>query len=153
MSNIHVQAEKIIAATPQEVYAFLSNYRDKRPQILTANFQNYAVERGGKGAGTVFTYLLSAAKRERNYRMSVTEPVKGKVLAESDASSSLITTWTLKPAANNQTHVQVVTEWQGGSGVGGFFEKTFAPMGLKRIYSEMLDKLASAFSGTPIASS
>jgi hypothetical protein len=148
MSNIHVQAERIIAGRPQEVYTFLSNYRDKRPQILTDNFQNYAVEKGGKGADTIFTYLLRAANRERNYRMSVTEPVKGKVLAESDTSSSLVTMWTLEPAANNQTRVQVVTEWQGGSGVGGFFEKTFAPMGLRRIYGEMLDKLAAAFSGT-----
>jgi hypothetical protein len=153
MSSIHVQAEKIVAARPQEVYTFLANYREKRPQILTDNFQNYAVEKGGKGAGTIYTYLLRAAKRERNYRMSVTEPVKGKVLMENDTSSSLVTTWTLESAANNSTRVQVVTEWQGGSGVGGFFEKTFAPVGLRRIYSEMLEKLASSFSGTPAAAS
>ena len=36
------------------------------------------------------------------------------------------------------------TEWQGGRGVGGFFERTFAPVGLRRIYGEMLDRLATA---------
>jgi hypothetical protein len=153
MSNIHVQTEKVIPARPQEVYTFLANYREKRPQILTDNFQNYTVETGGKGAGTTYSYLLRAARRERTYHMSVTEPVKGKVLQESDTGSSLVTIWTLEPAANNQTRVQVVTEWQGGSGVGGFFEKTFAPMGLKRIYDEMLDKLATTFSGTTATAS
>jgi hypothetical protein len=153
MSNIHVEAEKVIAARPQEVYSFLADYREKRPQILTENYVNYTVESGGKGDGTIFTYLLRAARRERNYRMNVTEPVKGKVLRENDMSSSLVTTWTLDPAANNWTRVQVVTEWQGGSGMGGFFEKTFAPMGLRRIYDEMLGKLAASFSGTTATAS
>ncbi len=37
----------------------------------------------------------------------------------------------------------MITEWEGGSGIGGFFERTFAPMGLRRIYGSMLSKLAS----------
>jgi hypothetical protein len=28
--------------------------------------------------------------------------------------------------------------------VGGFFERTFAPMGLRRIYTDMLGRLAAA---------
>lgn len=31
--------------------------------------------------------------------------------------------------------------WNGVGGIGGFFEKTFAPKGLGRIYDEMLAKL------------
>jgi hypothetical protein len=35
----------------------------------------------------------------------------------------------------------VKTTWNGAGGVGGFFEKTFAPLGLKKIQSEVLANL------------
>ncbi len=148
MSHIHVQTEQVIAAKPEEVWAFLTDYRNKRPQILTNNFLNYTVEKKGNGAGTIISYRLHAARRERLYRMLVAEPSKGRVLTESDEGSSLVTTWTLFPRANNQqTRVQLSTDWEGGKGVGGFFERTFAPMGLRRIYKEMLGKLAAITAG------
>jgi hypothetical protein len=151
MSHIHVQVEQTVNAMPEEVYAFLQDYT-KRPQILTENYLNYQVEQGGKGAGTVVTYRLHAANRERGYRMQVSEPSIGKVLKESDANSSLVTTWMLTPAENNQkTRVQLVSEWEGGKGVGGFFERTFAPLGLRRIYTEILGKLAGVFAGAQTA--
>ena len=37
--------------------------------------------------------------------------------------------------------VTVTTTWTGAGGVKGFFEKTFAPLGLKRIQGEMLANL------------
>jgi hypothetical protein len=58
MSHIHVQTEQIIAARPQQVWAFLTDYRNKRPQILTANFLNYSVEKKGNGAGTVISFSV-----------------------------------------------------------------------------------------------
>ena len=42
--------------------------------------------------------------------------------------------------------VTLEASWQGAGGIGGVFERTFAPMGLRRIYGEMLDKLAAAVS-------
>ena len=148
MSHIHVQTEQVVAATPEEVWACLTDYRKRRPQMLTNNFRNYTVEKGGTGAGTVISYRFNAANRERFYRMLVSEPSRGKVLTESDEGSSLVTTWTLTPTENNQqTRVQLSTDWEGGKGIGGFFEKTFAPMGLRRIYEEMLGKLAAAYAG------
>jgi hypothetical protein len=39
--------------------------------------------------------------------------------------------------------VSIESSWDGAGGIGGFFERTFAPMGLRRIYSQMLDKLAA----------
>jgi hypothetical protein len=35
----------------------------------------------------------------------------------------------------------VKTTWNGAGGVKGFFEKTFAPLGLKRIQAEVLANL------------
>ncbi len=147
MAHIHVQTEQVVNARLEEVYAFLKDYT-KRPQILTENYLNYKVEEGGNGAGTIVTYRLHAANRERGYRMQVSDPGTGKTLQESDASSSLVTIWTMTPEANGQkTRVQLTSDWEGGKGVGGFFEKTFAPLGLKRIYTEILGKLATTFAG------
>ncbi len=147
MAHIHVQAEKVVNAHPDEVYAFLKDYT-KRSQILTDNYLNYKVEEGGNGAGTVVTYRLHAANRERGYHIQVSDPGTGKTLQESDTGSSLVTIWTMTPEADGQkTHVQIASDWEGGKGVGGFFEKTFAPLGLKRIYTEILGKLSTTFAG------
>ena len=35
----------------------------------------------------------------------------------------------------------------GAGGVGGFFEKTFAPLGLRRIHGELLENLAAYVAG------
>jgi len=142
MSQVFVKSERTIPASPEAVYTALADYKTKRPLILTPNFLDYKVENGGQGSGTVVSYRLRAANRERAYRMRVDEVVRGKELMERDRNSSLVTTWKLSPQDNGrQTRVQVTTEWQGSSGVGGFFERTFAPLGLHRIYDQMLAML------------
>ena len=142
MSKIFVKKERVINAAPENVYAVLSDYKNQRPQMLTPNFLDYTVEKGGKGDGTVISYRLRAANRERPYKMRVKESVKGEVLTEHDSDSSLVTTWALAPLnGGQQTKVRVSSEWEGGTGVGGFFERTFAPLGLRGIYGNMLDSL------------
>lgn len=142
MSNIHVKREQVVNAKPEDVYAVLADYKGKHKQILTPNFQDYNVEKGGRGSGTVVSYRLLAGGRERFYRMRVDEPVKGKVITERDSDSSLVTTWTLSPLkGGQQTKVSLASEWTGGTGVGGFFERVFAPIGLRRIYTNMLSLL------------
>lgn len=149
MSQVVVKNERTIPASPEAVYAALADYKDKRPLILTPNFLDYKVESGGQGSGTVVSYRLRAANRERAYRMRVDEVIKGKELMERDRNSSLVTTWILSPQdSGRQTRVQVKTQWEGSSGVGGFFERTFAPLGLHRIYDQMLDTLESLVAPT-----
>lgn len=143
MSHINVKSEQVVDAPPEEVYTALKDYKHKRPKILTPNFLGYQVKRGGVGNGTEVDYRLKAAGRERPYHMQVNETVKGKVLTERDTNSSLVTRWTLLPLKDGKkTRVSLSSEWEGGSGVGGFFERTFAPMGLRRIYGSMLSMLA-----------
>lgn len=142
MSHVQVNRDQVIPARPEEVYEILTDYKEKRQRILTPNFMEYAVEQGGKGPGTVVSYRLRAGGRERPYRLRVEEPNKGKVLTESDTDSSFVTTWTLSPmAGGKQTYVSVTSEWEGAQGVKGFFERTFAPLGLRRIYDSMLHQL------------
>jgi hypothetical protein len=153
MSRIHAEAERVIDARPEEVYKFLANYRESRPRILPPNFQYYNVEEGGRGAGTIVSYRLQAGNRERAYRMQVEEPSQGRVLLERDLGSTLVNTWTVSPITGGQTLVAVTTEWESrASGVGSFFERTFAPMGLRRIYVDMLNRLAEALGASAAAS-
>lgn len=143
MSHIHVRAERTINAKTEIVYETLTDYRWKRPQILTSNFLDYTVGKGGQGAGTEIHYRLRAARRERPYTMQIEVPLKGLAITERDRNSSLLTTWTLMPIGNGErTKVRLDSEWEGGTGVGGFFERTFAPLGLKNIYGEILSNLA-----------
>lgn len=143
MPHVHVETERVIPARPEVVYQYLANYREKRPDLLTPNFQNYTVTKGGKGNGTVVTYELHAGRRVRPYEMHVSEEGRAKTLVEKDARSSLVTRWNVAPAGDGaQSRVSITTDWEGGSGVGGFFERTFAPMGMRKIYNTMLDTLA-----------
>jgi hypothetical protein len=144
MSRISVENEQIVNAEPEKVYAILSDYKNERPRLLTPNFLDYKVEQGGQGAGTVVSYRLHAANRERPYKMRVSAAQKNELLVEQDENSSLVTKWSLSPFhAGQRTKVQVSTTWEGSSGVGGFFERTFAPLGVRGIYNAMLAKLSN----------
>ena len=153
MSHIQVKSERLVNARPENVYAILSDYKSKRPQLLTPNFLNYTLEKGGQGQGTIVRYRLHAANRERDYRFNIDEPVKGKIITERDTNSSLVNTWTISPLSDGtRTRVSIISEWEGGSGVKGFFERTFAPLGLKSIYGKILGMVSLLASGeTPAA--
>jgi hypothetical protein len=142
MSHIYVRSERSIDASPEEVYAALTDYKNKRPRMLTPNFLDYTVEQGGHGSGTVISYRLRAAGRERPYRMQVNEAIPGRVITEHDQNSSLVTRWSVLPLNGGQkSRVTIESEWEGGSGIGGFFERTFAPLGLRKIYDNVLAML------------
>jgi hypothetical protein len=137
---VQVRKERVISATPEVVYNFLADY-SRRPMILPPNYIDYHIEQGGFGAGTVIAYRLEAAGRERPYSIRVEEPAPG-TLVERDINSSLVTIWQLLPMGNGRyTKVVLTTQWEGSSGTGGFFERTFAPMGLGRVHDTTLDLL------------
>jgi Polyketide cyclase / dehydrase and lipid transport len=92
------------------------------------------------GAGTVHRFQLNAGGRTRTYRMRVEELQPGRVLTESDTGSSLVTTWTVMPEGQ-RCRVRLDTRWQGAGGVGGVFERLFAPRVLRRIYEDELERL------------
>jgi hypothetical protein len=125
------------------VLAVLRDYRDGRQRILPSNYTAYRVEHGGQGDGTVIAYHFAAGGRDRDYRLRVEE--SGSELRERDELSSFVTTWSVAPAGAGST-VTLESSWEGAGGIGGFFERTFAPIGLRRIYGEMLDRLAAAVS-------
>jgi hypothetical protein len=140
MSKVIVRASAPISATPDRVLEFLRDYREGRERILTDNYTAYRVEQGGKGEGTVYAYHFAAGGRERDYRLHVHE--RDGALEERDQMSSFVSTWTVVPASEGST-VTVEASWDGAGGIGGFFERLFAPTGLRRIYAQILGRLQS----------
>ena len=144
MGKVTAFSELEITAPIEKVRALIGDYLGARSQILTEHFHDYQVIEGGSGAGTKVSWKLQAtAKRVRNVVADITEPQPGTVV-ETDENSSMVTTWSVREAVSTAAVVvRIETTWNGAGGIGGFFEKTFAPKGLKRIYDEMLGKLAA----------
>ncbi|MCL6559030.1 MAG: SRPBCC family protein, partial [Firmicutes bacterium] len=93
------------------------------------------------GAGTVISFRLKAGGRTRAYRSQVAEPVPGRVLTETDTTSSAVTTFTVTPTADDRCRVRIETAWQGAGGIGGIFERLFAPGVLRKLYADELARL------------
>jgi hypothetical protein len=143
MSTVTAHAEKVLDAPAETVYNCLADMRNHHPNFLPPAFSDFAVESGGFGAGTVTTFKFTAGGRTRDYRMAVSEPEPGRILSESDANSSLVTTFTVTADGPDRCTVRIDTKWEGAGGVGGFFEKLFAPNALKRLYDDELTRLGA----------
>ncbi len=145
MGQVSAASTVLIDAAPDAVLAAVSDYQTVRPRILPSQYSGYQVLQGGIGAGTVATWKLQATEsRVRHVKADI--DVAGKTVIEKDANSSMVTNWTVAPAGTGAT-VTVKTSWTGGTGVKGFFEKTFAPQGLRKIQAETLANLKKYVEG------
>jgi hypothetical protein len=128
-----------IAAPVDAVSAALADYASVRAELLPANYRDYTVVEGGVGAGTVVHWILQATEnRSRDVLADVT--VAGDTITETDRNSTMVTTYRVT-AAGTGSQVETTTSWKGAGGIGGFFERTFAPKGLNRIQNELLGNL------------
>ncbi|MFJ4716667.1 SRPBCC family protein [Streptomyces sp. NPDC088785] len=143
MAQVEATTERVVTAKPDDVFDALADYNGTRQKLLPEHFSEYDVQKGGDGEGTVVHWKLQAtSKRVRDCLLDVSEPTEGE-LVETDRNSSMVTTWRVTPAGEGRTRVVVSTVWNGAGGIGGFFEKTFAPKGLGRIYDALLANLAT----------
>ncbi|MEN8654677.1 SRPBCC family protein [Streptomyces sp. 21So2-11] len=143
MAQVEATTERIIAADAEAVFDALADYRATRAKVLPEHFSEYEVREGGDGEGTLVHWKLQAtSKRIRDCLLDVTEPTDGQ-LVEKDRNSSMVTTWTVTPAGEGKSKVVVTSVWDGAGGIGGFFERTFAPKGLGRIHDALLANLAA----------
>ena len=140
MSRVEVSAERQMEASAASVYGYIADMVEHHPRFLPDAFTGFKVESGGVGSGTVIRFNLTAGGRTRAYRSVVDEPEPGRVLRESDANSSAVTTFTVDPSASG-CKVRIFTSWEGAGGVGGFFERLFAPRVMQRIYTDELERL------------
>ena len=145
MGQVSAASTVLIDAEPQTVLSAVADYQTVRPKILSSQYSGYQVLQGGQGAGTVATWKLQATKsRVRDVKATV--DVAGHTVIEKDANSTMVTTWTVAPAGTGSS-VTVKTSWTGAGGLKGFFEKTFAPLGLRKIQAEVLANLKKELEG------
>ena len=142
MGVIEVTAERTVNAPAEAVYGYIRDM-NVHPKFLPPAFSDFQVESGGVGTGSVTRFKVTAGGRTRDYHMTVDEPEPGRVLRESDQNSSLITKFTVDPGSGQSSLVKIATSWQGAGGIGGFFERTFAPRAMKAIYEDELQRLAT----------
>lgn len=142
MGQVVATAERVVAAPLDRVRSAIADYEGTRRRVLPDQFSDYRVDAGGQGAGTRVAWRFAAtSKRVRDQLIEVSRP-DADTLVETDTRSSMVTTWTLQPAAEaGSTRVRMHTTWNGAGGIGGFFERTFAPKGLRRVYEDMLGRL------------
>jgi uncharacterized protein YndB with AHSA1/START domain len=140
MGTIRVSAERTVDAPAATVYHCVADMREHHPHYLPPAFSDFQVESGGVGDGTITRFTVTAGGRTRQYRMRVGEPEPGRVLTESDTASSLVTTTTVTPQGSGSL-VQISTTWDGAGGIGGVFERLFAPRVMHGIYADELERL------------
>ena len=140
MATILVSAERSVDAPADAVYGYIADMRGHHPHFLPPAFADFQVESGGVGEGTITRFTVTAGGRTRQYRMKVAEPEPGRILTESDTGSSLITRYTVAPEGGKSL-VRISTTWEGTGGVGGFFERLFAPRVMRGIYADELERL------------
>ena len=140
MGTIRVSADGAVGAPPEQTFRYLADMREHHHRFLPPAFSGFVVESGGVGAGTVVRFKVTAGGRTREYRMEVSEPEPGRVMREADTNSSLVTTFTVT-AEGSASRVRIATEWEGAGGIGGFFERTFAPRVMRGIYADELARL------------
>ena len=141
MGQVTATTEITVPSDPAATVAALADYQGVRPAILTDRYTDYAVESGGQGTGTVVTWRLHATeKRVRHVVADVSVDETG--VTETDRNSSLVTRWAVSPDGAG-SRVVVTARWDGAGGIGGFFERTFAPKGLNRIHDAVLARLAA----------
>lgn len=139
MGRIIVTQEGDVGAPAELTYRLIADDAHHR-QFLPDGISDFEVVEGGVGAGTVHRFKLTAGRRVREYLMRVDEPVPGRVITETDQNSSLVTSFTVTPAGDG-CRVRIETQWNGAGGVGGFFERTFAPRVMRRMYADELARL------------
>jgi len=140
MARIVVSADGMVDAPAETVYRYIADMREHHPRFLPPAFSDFRVESGGVGAGTVLHYKVTAGGRTREFRTKVAEPEPVRVLTESDTNSSSVTTFTVSPQGAASL-VRISTSWDGAGGIGGVFERMFAPRVMRAIYADELKRL------------
>lgn len=149
MARVTASNTIVIEAPVEAVSAAIADYAQVRPRIQPEQFSAYRLIQGGQGDGTVAAWNLRATKkRSRDVKANVTvyDAAAHWSLVEKDENSSMATTYTVREATGGAL-VEMTTSWDGAGGVGGFFERTFAPAGLKRIQHALLSNLKDDLEG------
>ena len=140
-----VVASADMDAPPDRVYAIIADYHNGHPHILPKQFRNFAVDKGGIGAGTVIRFEVRALGQTQQFRGFVTEPEPGRVLVEeySEPAPSKTTFLVEKSPSGPGTRVTFTTEMTSRKGLAGTIERFMSTRFMKKLYAEELALLAA----------
>lgn len=141
MTTVNVAVSKTINAPAATIYSILADYRHHHPHILPKAFTELEVEEGGIGEGTVFRAALQVMGNKQRFRMRVTEPEPGRVIAETDLETDLVTKFIVEPCGHDQSDVTIATTFQPRPGLKGWLERLTAPGFMRRLYRTELQQL------------
>ena len=149
MTTIHAEASAVIAASPEQIYAILADYRHAHPAILPRPyFAELTVEEGGQGAGTLFNLRMNVLGTQHRFREVVSEPEPGRVLVETDLYTGQTSTFTIDPREGGQAaRVTIAADFVPSPGVAGVLERLVNPIVTRRIFRQELRNLADYVEG------
>jgi hypothetical protein len=144
MSDIQIQVSATINASPDLIYAILSDYREGHVAILPKKyFTGITVLEGGQGEGTIIDIHMQVMGVEQELQLEVSEPEPGRVLVERDQAAGILTTFTVDPMEDGKSsRVTIATQAKASPGLRGWIEKLVNPVIVRRIYKEELQQLA-----------
>jgi uncharacterized protein YndB with AHSA1/START domain len=153
MSDMQIAVTATIDAPPARVYAVLADYHNHHPNILPKKyFVKVEVTKGGEGAGTEFVADMNIYGSKRTFRMTVSEPEPGRVIAETDAKLGTHTTFTVEPLEDGaKSRVTIATTSRASTGLGSWLERLTTPMAMRKIYQEELQQLNAYMQQLPAA--
>lgn len=141
MPRHRISATADIAAPAATVYRVFADYRQHHPRILPDAFSNFAVQEGGVGAGTTFTFDLRVLGRVKHYAGVAYEPEPGRYLVEKYPAENSETSFLVEPAGAG-CRVTITTEFAGRSGIAGRIERWMIERILRPIYDDELERVA-----------
>lgn len=138
MAEVKATAQKTVGAPVEKVFELVGDTSRRSELLPSEAYREVRVV----GEPPVVSYTLHAGGRQRDYAMRQVPGADSRSWTEEDEGSSLVTRWSFTPAASGETTVAITTTWQGAGGIGGFFEKTFAPKGVSKLHTQTLENLA-----------
>lgn len=142
MALARAQAEQLIEAQPDAVYAVLADYRTHHPRIMPSSFSNLEVETGGVGAGTVFHITVRMLGRRQELHMQVAEPDPGRVLTETNLDTGVVTEFTVGSANGaSSTLARMSSEWEPEGRVRGLIDRVVTSRLMRRVFAQQLRQL------------
>ncbi|HEX6069335.1 MAG TPA: SRPBCC family protein [Longimicrobiaceae bacterium] len=150
MGEPAVSATALIPAAPPDVYAILADYREGHDRIIPRPpFVSLEVEQGGVGAGTVIRVRLRLLGRVVAYRAVVTEPVPGRILAETNENGYMTSFTVERTEEGGVSRVTIATETPRRGRVATALERWLLTRLLRPVYVRELELLAGVAAGSP----
>lgn len=143
MAQHKMEATRLIQAPAAKIYNIIADYRTGHPHILPRPyFPSLSVEQGGVGAGTVIDFEMQLMGKKRVFRATISEPVPGRVLVETDPEAGTVTTFRVEPSdQGDMVRVTITTQFTTLDGIFGAMQGWLMIKMLQPIYIKELDLL------------